>query len=106
MKLVQLTIGFNVNGEARHNMHTVCEKVTDVLNVEAYTAIPCLGMWRGEAEDSARIEIVAEETEARTILANVPYLAYALEQCEIMTHFEGSYDFVEAHKPELATIAA
>lgn len=105
-EMVTLTIGHNVNGTPTHTTEAVCEAVSAFLGVEAYTAIPCYGMWRGEAEASTRVEIVAEPERARLVLDNVKYLAHALEQCEIMTAHNGKFAFVGAATPEIARRSA
>lgn len=85
MKTLILTIGHNVGDEQRHTTASVCEDVRDVLNVSGYTAIPCLGMWQGRAEESTRVEIeMLSEADAETLTDRVPALAARLEQVEIM----------------------
>lgn len=103
---IQLTIGHNVEGKPTHSIQHVCKQVEQILGVEAYTAIPCLGMWKGTAEDSTRIEIVTDPVNASTIRANVPYLAYALDQEAIMCQIGPHFEFVEPAKPTLAIFAA
>lgn len=82
--LVSLTIGHNVAGTPTHDTAHVAEQTARILGVDAFTAIPCLGMWRGEAENSTRIEIVTDDATASEIAERVPYLAYALMQEAIM----------------------
>lgn len=84
MTLVSLTIGHNVAGVPTHDTLHVSEQVARILNIDAFTAIPCVGMWKGEAEASTRIEIATGEAEAEEIAKRVPYLAYALMQEAIM----------------------
>lgn len=85
MKTLILTIGHNVGDERRHTTAGVCEDVRDVLNVSGYTAIPCLGMWQGRAEESTRVEIeMIRDDEAETLMSRIPALAARLEQVEIM----------------------
>lgn len=92
MKDIILTIGHNVEGEPCHSMRSVCAKASELLGVEAFTAIPCVGMWRGQAEDSTRIELCAvSEAEASRICALVPDLAEALGQAEIMREVRTSH---------------
>lgn len=82
---VKLTIGHNVNGVDELDMNLVCAAVENVLGVEAFTALPCRGMWRGEAEESTRIEMNAL-TDAATmnVMELLPMLADELGQEQIM----------------------
>ena len=85
MLQVSLTIGHKVGSVERWDTPAVADAVTTMLGVEAFTAIPCFGMWRGQAETSTRIEIVCgDESEARSISAQVPFLAEMLQQEAIM----------------------
>lgn len=85
MKTIQLTIGHNVNGAPKWNINNVTAAVSLTLEIEAFTAIPCYGMWRGEAEESTRIEIAAlDDGAAERIRALIPSLAELLEQEAIM----------------------
>ena len=95
---VTLTIGHKVGSSERWDTPTVADAVTTMLGVEAFTAIPCYGMWRGQAESSTRIEIVCgNESEARSIAAEVPFLARMLEQEAIMCELRPcSTEFVAA----------
>lgn len=86
MKTLILTIGHNVGDEPTHTAATVCAEVRKVLGVAGYTAIPCLGMWQGRAEQSTRVEIdLLKDADADTILKRVPTLAARLDQVEILT---------------------
>lgn len=85
MKDIHLTIGHNVNGHPTHTTRAVCATAARILEVEGFTAVPCLGMWRGEAEDSTRLEICGLDDEAaRAVWTRVPLLAAALDQVEVM----------------------
>ena len=57
MKNIHLTIGHNVDGAPKWTIQNITAAVSLTLEVEAFTAIPCYGMWRGEAEESTRIEM-------------------------------------------------
>lgn len=103
---IQLTIGHNVNGTPAHTIQHVCSMVEAFLNVEAYTAIPCYGMWKGTPEDSTRIEIVAEADTLAIIHDNIAYLAHALDQEAIMCAYAGSYEFITPETPAIVRIAA
>lgn len=103
---IKLTIGHNVQGVPTHEIGDVCRMVEAFLGVDAYTAIPCYGMWRGEAEASTRVEIVTDPASARIIRDNVAHLAHALDQEAIMCQCAGSVEFIEAQTPALARIAA
>lgn len=82
---ITLTIGHNINDRPTFTTSEICDFVTDYLNVEAFTAFECAGMWRGMREDSTRIEISALSLDqAEEIRANVPVLAQALNQQAIM----------------------
>lgn len=97
MKNIQLTIGHNVNGAPRWNIQNVTAAVSLTLELEAFTAIPCFGMWRGEAEESTRIEICNVTNEqAQEIRARIPRLSELLEQEAIMyQEATASVEFVE-----------
>lgn len=85
MKDLHLTIGHNVAGVPTHNTGDVCRACAGVLGIEAFTAVQCLGVWRGEAEASTRVEICAvSEAEAARIWQLLPDLAAVLGQVEIM----------------------
>lgn len=81
---VTLTIGHKVGSVEKLDTATVCNAVTALLGVEAFTALPCVGMWKGQAETSTRIEIVTDKQTARSIECEVPYLSHMLEQEAIM----------------------
>lgn len=82
---VAMTIGHNVKGTPTHDTHSICEYVSQYLGIDAYTAIPCYGMWRGDAEKSTRIEICGlDRNTAEAIRADIPVLAQALAQESIM----------------------
>lgn len=82
MANIHLTIGHNVGNVRRWSLPDVCEAFERLTGVEAYTAIPCYGMWRGTQEESTRIEVVTDQP-AR-ILDNVPALSALLGQEAIM----------------------
>lgn len=82
MATIHLTIGHNVQNVKRWTLPDVCAAFERLTGVEAYTAIPCFGMWRGTPEESTRIEIVTD-TPAR-ILEKIPALSALLEQEAIM----------------------
>lgn len=85
MKTIYLTIGHNVGDTPTHTTAGICADVRDVLGVSAYTAIPCVGMWQGAAEESTRVEIgMLDDADAETIMGRVPDLAARLRQVEIM----------------------
>lgn len=91
MKNVYLTIGHNVDGIPTHDTARVCATACDVLGIDACTAIPCAGVWRGESEASTRLEICAvSDAEAARIWALIPSLADALDQCEVMADVQPS----------------
>ena len=97
MMQVSLTIGHNVGNEQRLDTPAVCQAVTSLLGVEAFTAIPCYGMWRGMAESSTRVEIVCDEQTAVSIEQEVPFLAHMLGQEAIMCEVRASHaSFVAA----------
>lgn len=84
MMQVTLTVGHKVGTVERWDTPTICDAVTTILGIEAFTAIPCFGMWRGQAETSTRVEIVCDERAAQSIANEVPYLSHMLEQEAIM----------------------
>ena len=97
MKQVTLAIGHKVGADERWDTATIADAVSTSLGVEAFTAIPCIGMWRGQAETSTRIEIVCDESQALRIREDVPFLARMLEQEAIMVEVrETSTEFVAA----------
>ena len=82
---VTLTIGHNINNVPKLDTQTICKQVTNVLQIQAYTAIPCFGMWEGIAEQSTRIEIVTDDHDIVTgIVSRVPALCAVLMQDAIM----------------------
>ena len=95
---VYLTIGHNVNGIETLDTKTVCEVVTDILGIEAFTAIPCFGMWRKETENSTRIEInMITYEKASSIRQKIPTLCAVLSQQEIMyEQTESKTQFIES----------
>ena len=100
---IHLTIGHNVKNVPVFTTPEICEFVTEYLDIEAFTAIECAGMWRGERENSTRIEICAlSESERDSILRVVPDLAMALAQDSIMCEVRpDQVQFIDSH-----TIAA
>lgn len=84
MMQVTLTIGHKVGSVEKWDTPTICDAVTTILGVEAFTAIPCFGMWKGQAETSTRVEIITSEDAAQSIENEVPFLAAMLEQEAIM----------------------
>lgn len=104
---IHITIGHNVDGKPKHNIKAVTKAVYNTLDIEAFTAFGCLGMWRGEAEDSTRIEINnISASEADRINALIPELARQLEQVEIMFEkFESNTQFIAAKADEIETRA-
>lgn len=99
---VYLTIGQNVRGVHTFETPEICEYVAHYLDIEAFTAMECAGMWRGECEKSTRIEICAlTKNEADSILATIPDLACALCQDSIMCEIRpDSVQFVESYTIE------
>lgn len=88
---VVLTIGHNVNGKPTLTTHYITKRVTMRLQINGFTAIPCLGMWEGEAEQSTRLEINAlDKAEADDIRAQIPELAKALGQMQVMFEMKPS----------------
>ena len=84
MQKVTLTIGHKVGASEVHTTESVCRAVTELMPVDGYTAIPCMGMWRGVPEHSTRIEFVTDEQGAAEIVVRVPHLATILQQEAIM----------------------
>lgn len=84
MKQVTLTIGHNVGSVEVFDTPSICQTITEFLHIDAFTALPCIGMWKGMPEHSTRIEIVTDESSARTILGKIPSLAAKLNQEAIM----------------------
>ncbi|WP_165170669.1 hypothetical protein [Adlercreutzia sp. ZJ242] len=104
---VYLTIGHNVKGTPTHTTKSVCDNVSAFLGIEAYTAIPCFGMWRGEAESSTRVEVCAlDRAQAEGIRERIPALAQALAQDSIMCEVrEARTAFIEAAAIQAAKTA-
>lgn len=91
MKNIYLTIGHNVGNTPKYTTPYICERVAKYLELEAFTAIPCFGMWQGSAEQSTRIEINAlTEDQAAQIESLIPQLAKALKQNAIMFEIQES----------------
>lgn len=84
MQKVTLTIGHNVGPVEALDARTICETVTELMPVDGYTAIPCVGMWHGMPENSTRIEFAVPEQDAAAIVVRVPELAARLNQEAIM----------------------
>jgi hypothetical protein len=103
-KTITLTIGHNCAGVPTFTTREVCDFAADYLGVEAFTAYECFGMWRGEREDSTRIEVCGlGEAEAEEIRARVPLLAQALAQISIMCEIRPDrVEFVERAAVEAA----
>lgn len=95
---VTLTIGHNVQGVSTWSQGDVVSAAYDTLGTDGLTAYDCLGYWRGESEESTRIEICAVGArEARRIRDAVPDLARRLGQVEIMVQVTRSHArFVKA----------
>jgi hypothetical protein len=91
---IQLTIGHNVQGVPTWQTSDVARAAAGVLEVDGMTAVPCYGLWRGEAEESTRIEIVTEPARVESIVARVPALCRALRQDAIMCETAAGIEFV------------
>ena len=104
---VHLTIGHNVKGRHVFETPEICEYVTEYLDIEAFTAIECAGMWRGQCEKSTRIEICAlSKNEADSILSVIPDLAGALCQDSIMCEIRpDQVQFIDSYTIEAMRIA-
>ena len=96
-KSITLVIGHNVGADPMFKTSEICDYAADYLGVEAFTASQCFGMWRGEREESTRIEICAlSDDEAETIRARVPLLAQVLGQQAIMCELRPDHvEFIE-----------
>lgn len=105
MKTLILTIGHNTPDGRTWSAQDVRRAFEGVTGCEAYTAIPCFGMWRGEAEASTRLEVCAlDDAEAARLASLVPALAEALRQQCIMAEVrEGAVMFVEPAAAVAAT---
>lgn len=84
MQKVTLTIGHKVGAIETHTTESICETVTELMPIDGYTAIPCMGMWQGVPEHSTRIEFITDELGAAEIVVRVPSLAAMLQQEAIM----------------------
>lgn len=84
MQKVVLTVGHKVGLAETHTTESICATVTELMPVDGYTAIPCMGMWQGVPEHSTRIEFITDELGAAEIVARVPRLATVLQQEAIM----------------------
>lgn len=84
MRKVSLTIGHKVGSVEVHDTTSVCREFATTMGVTAFTAIPCLGMWEGQAETSIRIEVICDDETARAIVSLVPNLAWKLNQEAVM----------------------
>lgn len=86
MEKVVLTIGHKIGSVDALDDATICNCVTTTLKVDAFTAIPCMGMWKGVPESSTRIEIVTDDPSSVTMY--VPHLAWQLDQEAIMCEIQ------------------
>lgn len=103
MRKIQLTIGHKIGPIDALDTATVCAAVTTTLAVSAFTAIPCIGMWKGQPENSTRIEIVTTNDDADRIAGLVPTLAWQLNQDAIMVETTSAdVAFVESVVPAIA----
>lgn len=85
MLTISLTIGHNVKGLPHWTTEQVANTVRNALQLEAFTAIPCVGCWNCEREDSTRVEIAhVDNVEASRIRSLVPLLCTLLLQDAIM----------------------
>lgn len=91
MKNMIITVGHNVGGVPTHSTARVCAECCSTLGVDGITAIPCMGVWRGEVEESTRVEIRSvSDDEAARIWALLPELAERLGQVEVMAEVKES----------------
>ena len=104
MQKVQLTIGHKVGSVEVFDTPAICHEVTTTLGVDAFTAIPCVGMWKGQAEMSTRVEMVfSDDSQAEYVLSLVPTLAHNLNQEAIMVeHYDAAVTFPSAIVPAVA----
>lgn len=97
MQQLNITIGHKVGKTEKWTIGDICAAFEMVTGCEAYTAIPCFGMWKGQAEASTRIEVVTDSPER--IASKVPELADLLDQEAIMVqNVQAVAQFVEAAK--------
>lgn len=83
--MLSLSIGHNVHGVATWTTADVCDAVAprlEALGVEGFTAWACLGMYKGEREESTRLEIF-DEVEPAALRKLLDDLCAALDQDEI-----------------------
>ena len=95
-----IVVGHNVAGVPMFKTSEICEHATEYLQVQAFTASQCFGMWNGEREDSTKIEICAlEDSEAEAIRERVALLAQVLHQDAIMCEIRPDYvEFIERER--------
>lgn len=107
MKTLTLTIGHNVGDVPTLDTPGICRTFEKATGCTAYTAIPCLGMWQGQAEESTRLEVadLAEDQAAR-LMDRVPALAAALAQECIMAEVRECAAVFVAAEAETAENAA
>lgn len=98
MANVYLTIGHNVGNTPTHTTQDIAQAVHEVLGIEAFTAIPCVGMWQGMAEQSTRVEVCAVSDDiVQAVNANIARLASVLSQETIMVQTDNApVSFVDA----------
>ena len=101
MKKLCLTIGHKVGSVEVFDTPAICRAVTTTLGVSAFTAIPCYGMWQGQAESSTRIEIVDDD--ADSYVSKIAELAWQLNQDAIMVELcnDANVQFTSAVIPAL-----
>jgi len=95
---ITITVGHNVGAVEKLTTPAICETFERLAGVEAYTAIPCRGMWRGMAEASTRLEVSAIGPDVlERIREALPVMARELEQEAIaVTVRESAFELVYA----------
>lgn len=103
MQKVTMTIGHKIGLVEALDSAAICAAITATLAIDAFTAIPCVGMWKGIPENSTRVEVVCDESEANRIAGLVPKLAWQLNQEAIMLEVSpANVTFPSAVVPALA----
>lgn len=93
MHKVTLTVGHKVGSVELLTMANICAAAAATLAIDGFTAIPCVGMWRGVPESSTRIEIVVDDDlSAERVISRVPELAAQLNQEAVMVEYEPMAD--------------
>lgn len=88
---VSIMVGHNVGNVPTFNDDEIVAEAMDILALQGATCYGTIGVWRGNTEESTRIDVICSLREARRIKAAAPALARALNQDAVLVSIMPSF---------------